>query len=76
MVGDEALEPGEVGDLAVAHRHVEVGAEEDALAVRLEVVERAEGHACSRPSFGSGLVARPSPNPLPEGGGDFGGRWG
>ena len=45
MVGAIALDARRIGDLAVLHRHVEVDAQQHALAVDVRVVEGAErGH--------------------------------
>ncbi len=41
MVGDQALDAGQVGDAAVAHRHVEVGAHQHAPAPDVQPVQRA-----------------------------------
>ena len=40
----QPLDPRQVGDLAVADRHIEVGPQQHALAGDVEVVECAEGH--------------------------------
>ena len=48
LVGDlgdgrrDALDAGRVGDLAVLHRHVEVDAQQDALALHVGLIERAK----------------------------------
>ena len=42
MVGAIALEPGGVGDAAVFHRHVEIDAQQHALALHVDVIEGAE----------------------------------
>ena len=45
--GGHALQAGDVGNLPVAHRQVEVHAQQDALAVGVERVDRAERHGGS-----------------------------
>src|SRR5215207_1589483 len=46
---DHALEAGPVGDAPVLHRHVEVDADENALALEIGAVERADAHPGRRP---------------------------
>jgi hypothetical protein len=71
LVGDlgdgrrDALEPGRVGDAAVLHRHVEVDAQQHALALHVDVIEGAEFFCHSRSLVPgararSGCVAEPS----------------
>ena len=54
LVGDlgdgrrDALDAGGVGDLAVLHRHVEIDAQEHALALHVGVIEGAEVRSCQR----------------------------
>ena len=43
MVGSDALDAGGVGDPAVLHRHVEVDAQQHALALDVGGIEGAEG---------------------------------
>ena len=42
--GQHAVDAGRVGDLPVLHRHVEIDAHENALALGIELIERAERH--------------------------------
>ena len=49
---DHALEAGPVGDAPVLHRHVEVDADEDALALQIGAVERAHAHPRQAPQAG------------------------
>ena len=44
--GGEALDAGHVGDAAIAHRQVQVGAKQHALAMGIEVIEGAKRHGC------------------------------
>ncbi|MNT88824.1 hypothetical protein D3C72_2294430 [compost metagenome] len=41
--GDQPLDAGGIGDLAVGDRHVEVGPEQHALVLEVELVESLEG---------------------------------
>ena len=55
LVGDlgdgrrDALDAGRVGDLAVLDRHVEVDAQQDALALHVGLIERAERRHAPQP---------------------------
>ena len=78
--GRQAFDARQVGDLAVADRHVEVGAQQDALAGDVQVVERAKGHEeasesplplCAgevgeRSETGEGRRTRHEPSPSPS----------
>ena len=46
----EPLDAGRVGDRAVLHRHVEIGAQQHAFAAGLEIVDRLEGRHIGRES--------------------------
>ncbi len=51
--GDQALDTGGIGDLAVLDRHIEIGAQQHALAGEVEVVEGLEvGHGLKIRRFG------------------------
>ncbi len=81
----QSLEARQIADLAVANRHVEVGAQQDVLAGDIDIVEGTEGHwvslrrakshspsPCGR-GLGEGAAGAaqpPSPNPLPQGEGE------
>ena len=59
-----ALDAGGVGDLAVLHRHVEIDAQQDALALHLGGVEGAElAHDSLFIDNGGQTRARPKPRP-------------
>ena len=67
---DDLLDAGGVGDLAVLHRHVEVDAQQDALAFDVGVVEAAEGvhgrhdaKACEAMTFRRACPSRPRCRP-------------
>ena len=42
--GGEPLDPGQVADLAVPYRNIEIGAEQDALASDIQIVKSSERH--------------------------------
>ena len=42
MVGANTFEPGGVGDVAILHGHVEIDAQQHALALYVDVIEGAE----------------------------------
>ncbi len=44
MVGHEPLDPRQVGNFAVAHRHIQISAQQHPFAGDLQAIERAEPH--------------------------------
>ena len=70
MVGAIALQPRGVGDAAVLHRHVEVDAQQHALALHVDVIEGAEvWHASRVPDAvqrSQRCTAEPGPPRTPE----------